>query len=61
MPNLHLLLETLIHLRFTQVYHQVMYRLHKPEWEKQSAPLHTYSILLTSPISKYSCHEGCDV
>lgn len=56
--NFRLLLETVVHLRPTQVYHQIKYRLVKAQYVPLSAPVFDVPKLKTDPIPKFKCIEG---
>ena len=58
--NYKLLFNTLIHLRPTQVFYQVYYRLHKPKYVAMEAPLvgESPAGLKTEPIARWTCIEG---
>lgn len=57
-----LLLRTVIHLRPTQVYHQIKYRLVKPKFQVFSSPVSVDRLAVsgfkTEPIPKNHCLEG---
>lgn len=53
-----LLAETLVHLKPTQVYHQIKYRLVKAQYEPFTAPVFDMPDLITAPIPKFKCIEG---
>lgn len=60
--NYKLLLNTVVHLRPTQVYHQIKYRLKKPAYVAMAASLtanrSTLTALKTEPIPRYKSLEG---
>lgn len=56
--KLKLLLETVVHLKPTQVYHQVKYRLKKPAYVAYDSSKFQVSGFKTEPIPKYKSVEG---
>lgn len=58
--NYRLLLQTLIHLRPTQVIHQVLYRLHKPAYQRLEARGERLGLcgFKTEPIARWNCWDG---
>ena len=56
--NYALLFRTVKHLKPTQVYYQVKYRLKKPAYVQLEAPKFEILELSTRPIAKYNCVEG---
>ena len=60
--NYGLLLRTVIHLRPTQVYHQIKYRLVKPQFKVVASPISVEQLVVsgfkTEPIQRYHCLEG---
>lgn len=60
--NIPLLIHTVSHLRFMQIFFQVKYRLKKPVYVTLEAPINGSKFqvpsLKTDPIPKYKCVEG---
>ena len=56
--NILLLFRTVKHLRPTQVYHQIKYRLVKAHFVPLSAPQVAVPTLKTEPMEKYQCLKG---
>ena len=60
--NYGLLLRTVRHLRPTQVYHQIKYRLVKPQFKVVASPISVEQLAVsgfkTEPIQRYHCLEG---
>lgn len=56
--NFGLLYRTIKHLRPTQVFHQVKYRLRKPAYVALEAPDVDGCNLKTEPIPRWKCYEG---
>lgn len=55
--NISLILRTVKHLKPTQVFYQVKYRLKKPAYVVLEAPAFEVPVLTTAPIPKYKCIE----
>lgn len=56
--NYGLLFRTVKHLKPTQVYHQIRYRLVKAQYVPLSAPSVDVPTLKTAPIPKFKCSKG---
>lgn len=60
--NFGLLLRTVRHLRPTQVYHQIWYRLVKPQFKFFASPINVERLAVsgfkTEPIPRYHCLKG---
>ncbi len=56
--NYGLLFRTVKHLKSTQVYHQIRYRLVKSQYVPLSAPSVDVPTLKTAPIPKFKCSKG---
>ena len=60
--NFGLLLRTVRHLRPTQVYHQIWYRLVKPQFKVIASPISVEQLAVsgfkTEPIPRYYCLDG---
>ncbi len=56
--NLPLLFDTISHLRTTQIFHQLKYRLIKPKLGNETATIESYNMKLTAPIVKPKCYNG---
>ena len=56
--NYGLLFRTVKHLKPTQVYHQIKYRLVKAQYVPLSAPSVDVPTLKTAPIPKFKCSKG---
>ena len=57
--NLPLLIETVRHLRPTQIAHQLMHRLWKPKLREEVPPAMSHiAVMLTQPIAKPRCYDG---
>lgn len=58
MMNFGLLFRTIKHLKPTQVFYQVKYRLRKPAYVAYDSPRFQVSSFKTNPIPKYPCVKG---
>ena len=59
--NISLLIETICHLRLTQVAHQLKHRFCRPRLKAEMPPSMTHTAaMLTEPITKPKCYDGED-
>lgn len=56
--NFRLIFDTVRHLKFTQVYHQLRHRLYYPRFKPCVSPIEKPEVKLSKCIDAYSCQKG---